>query len=91
MNVAVKTAHIQRVCSGVRPKTTAVITWERGIGELKKLKYALAAAAMMVVSIALIAMITLQILDIRQLTLKQVGTAILTLAACASTMGGYKK
>lgn len=58
---------------------------------MKKLKYALAVTAMMVVSIALIAMITLQILDIKQLTLKQVGTAILALIACASIMGEHKK
>lgn len=58
---------------------------------MKKLKYALAVTAMLIVSIALIAMITLQILDIKQLTLKQVGTAILALAACASIMGGHKK
>ena len=54
---------------------------------MKKIKYALAVTAMMVVSIALIAMIVLQILDIKQLTLKQVGTAILTLVACAAVMG----
>ena len=55
---------------------------------MKKIKYALAVTAMMVVSIALIAMIVLQILDIKQLTLKQVGTAILALIACASVIGG---
>ena len=54
---------------------------------MKKIKYALAVTAMMVVSIALIAMIVLQILDIKQLTLKQAGTAILTLVACAAVMG----
>jgi len=58
---------------------------------MKKIKYALAVTAMMVVSIALIAMIVLQILDIKQLTLKQVGKAILTLTACESIMGGHKK
>lgn len=58
---------------------------------MKKIKYALAVTAMMVVSIALIAMIVLQILDIKQLTLKQVGTAILALIACASIMGEHKK
>ena len=55
---------------------------------MKKIKYALAVTAMMVVSIALIAMIVLQILDIKQLTLKQAGTAILALIACASVIGG---
>ena len=58
---------------------------------MKKIKYALAVTAMMVVSIALIAMIVLQILDIKQLTLKQVGTAILALIACASVIGGHNK
>ena len=57
---------------------------------MRRLKYMLATAAMIVVSIALIAMIVLQILDIKQLTLKQVGTAILTLVACAAVMGESK-
>ena len=48
----------------------------------------LATAAMIVVTVALIIMTVLQILDIKQLTLKQVGTAILTLVACASVIGG---
>ena len=58
---------------------------------MKKLKYALATLAMLIVSISLIVMITLQILDIKQLTLKQVGTAILALIACAAVMGGNQK
>ena len=48
----------------------------------------LATAAMIVVTVALIIMTVLQILDIKQLTLKQVGTAILALIACASVIGG---
>jgi len=42
---------------------------------------------MVIVTLALTIMIVLQILDIKQLTLKQVGTAILTLVACAAVMG----
>ena len=57
---------------------------------MRRLKYMLATAAMIVVTVALIAMIVLQILDIKQLTLKQVGTAILTLVACAAVMGESK-
>ena len=53
-----------------------------------KIWYALATVTILIVTLALIAMIVLQILDIKQLTLKQVGTAILTLAACASVIGG---
>ena len=48
----------------------------------------LATAAMIVVTAALIIMTVLQILDIKQLTMKQVGTAILALIACASVIGG---
>ena len=58
---------------------------------MKKIKYALAAAAILIVTLTLIAMIVLQILDIKQLTLKQVGTAILTLVACSAVMGGHNK
>lgn len=83
--------HIQYASSEANQIITVGIICLRGIDELKKLKYSLAVTAMLIVSISLIAMITLQILDIKQLTLKQVGTAILTLAACASIMGGYKK
>ena len=48
----------------------------------------LATATMIVVTVALIIMTVLQILDIKQLTMKQVGTAILALIACASVIGG---
>ena len=44
-----------------------------------------------VVTLTLAAMIVLQILDVRQLTLKQVGTAILALMACTARIGGEKK
>ena len=56
-----------------------------------KIGYMLAMIIMIIVALALTAMIVLQILDIKQLTLKQVGTAILALIACASIMGGHKK
>ena len=58
---------------------------------MKKIKYALAVTAMMVVSIALIAMIVLQIVDIKQLTLKQVGVAVLAMTACTAVIGGIIK
>ena len=53
-----------------------------------KIWYALVMIIMVIVTLALTAMIVLQIVDIKQLTLKQVGTAILTLVACASVIGG---
>ena len=56
-----------------------------------KIWYALVMIIMVIVTLALTAMIVLQIVDIKQLTLKQVGTAILTLVACASVIGGEKK
>lgn len=57
-----------------------------------KIWYALATIIMVIVTLALTTMIVLQIVDIKQLTLKQVGVAVLAMAACASTMGGgYKK
>ena len=56
-----------------------------------KIWYALAMIIMVIVTLALTAMIVLQILDVRQLTLKQVGTAILALMACTARIGGEKK
>ena len=56
-----------------------------------KIWYALVMIIMVIVTLALTAMIVLQIVDIKQLTLKQVGTAILTLVACASVIGGHNK
>ena len=53
-----------------------------------KIGYALAMIIEIVVALTLAAMIVLQILDVRQLTLKQVGTAILALIACASVIEG---
>jgi len=80
------------VCSGANQIIiTAETMYQRGEGQLRRLKYMLATATMIIVTLALTAMIVLQILDIKQLTLKQVGTAILTLTACASIMGGEKK
>ena len=56
-----------------------------------KIGYALAMIIEIVVTLTLAAMIVLQILDVRQLTLKQVGTAILVLMACTARIGGEKK
>lgn len=56
-----------------------------------KIGYALAMIIMVIVTLTLAAMIVLQILDVRQLTLKQVGTAILALMACTARIGGEKK
>ena len=56
-----------------------------------KIWYALALIIMVIVTLALTTMIVLQILDVRQLTLKQVGTAILALMACTARIGGEKK
>ena len=53
-----------------------------------KIWYALAMIIMVIVTLALTIMTVLQILDIKQLTMKQVGTAILALIACASVIGG---
>lgn len=53
-----------------------------------KIGYALATIIMVIVTLALTIMIVLQILDIKQLTLKQVGVAALAMAACASVIGG---
>lgn len=55
-----------------------------------KIGYALATIIMVIVTLTLAAMIVLQILDIKQLTLKQVGTAILAMMACASVIGGVE-
>ena len=56
-----------------------------------KIGYALAMIIMVIVTLALTTMVVLQILDIKQLTLKQVGTAILALMACTARIGGEKK
>jgi len=62
------------------------------VNRASKIWYALATIIMVIVTLALTTMIVLQIVDIKQLTLKQVGVAVLAMAACASTMGGgYKK
>ena len=53
-----------------------------------KIGYVLAMIIMVIVTLALTIMIVLQIVDIKQLTLKQVGVAALTMAACASVIGG---
>ena len=57
----------------------------------EKIGYMLAMIIEIVVTLTLAAMIVLQILDIKQLTLKQVGTAILALIACTARIGGEKK
>ena len=57
----------------------------------RKISYMLAMIIEIVVTLTLAAMIVLQILDVRQLTLKQVGTAILALMACTARIGGEKK
>lgn len=57
-----------------------------------KIWYALAMIIMVIVTLALTTMIVLQILDIKQLTLKQVGVAVLAMTACTAVIGGeYKK
>ena len=56
-----------------------------------KIGYALAMIIMVIVTLALTTMVVLQILDIKQLALKQVGTAILALMACTARIGGEKK
>ena len=57
-----------------------------------KIWYALAMIIMVIVTLALTIMIVLQILDIKQLTLKQVGVAVLAMTACTAVIGGeYKK
>ena len=57
-----------------------------------KIGYALAMIIMVIVTLALTTMIVLQILDIKQLTLKQVGVAVLAMTACTAVIGGeYKK
>ena len=53
-----------------------------------KIGHALAMIIMVIVTLALTIMIVLQIVDIKQLTLKQVGVAALAMAACASVIGG---
>ena len=57
----------------------------------EKIGYMLAMIIEIVVTLTLAAMIVLKILDVRQLTLKQVGTAILVLMACTARIGGEKK
>ena len=57
-----------------------------------KIGYALAMIIMVIVTLALTTMIVLQIVDIKQLTLKQVGVAVLAMTACTAVIGGeYKK
>ena len=56
-----------------------------------KMGYALAMAMQCLIIIALGTMILLQIINVRELTLKQVGTAILALMACTARIGGEKK
>ena len=57
-----------------------------------KIWYALAMIIMVIVTLALTTMIVLQIVDIKQLTLKQVGVAVLAMTACTAVIGGeYKK
>ena len=57
-----------------------------------KIWYALAMIIMVIVTLALTIMIVLQIVDIKQLTLKQVGVAVLAMTACTAVIGGeYKK
>ena len=58
----------------------------------EKIGYMLAMIIMVIVTLALTIMIVLQIVDIKQLTLKQVGVAVLAMAACTAVIGGeYKK
>ena len=56
-----------------------------------KIGYALAMIIMVIVTLALTTMIVLQIVDIKQLTLKQVGVAVLAMAACSAVIGGHNK
>ncbi len=56
-----------------------------------KIWYALAMIIMVIVTLALTTMIVLQIVDIKQLTLKQVGVAVLAMTACTSVIGGHNK
>ena len=58
------------------------------MNRVSKIGYALAMAMQCLIIIALGSMVLLQILDVRQLTLKQVGTAILALMACTARIGG---
>ena len=57
----------------------------------RKISYMLAMIIEIVVTLTLAAMIVLQILDVRQLTLKQVVTATATMVVCAAVMGDDKK
>jgi len=61
------------------------------VNRASKIGYALAMIIQCLIIIALGAMILLQIINVRQLTLKQVGTAILALMACTARIGGEKK
>ena len=54
----------------------------------EKIGYLLAMIIEIVVTLTLAAMIVLQILDIKQLTLKQVGVAVLAMTACTAVIGG---
>lgn len=57
----------------------------------KRIGYKIALAAVTITSTALIAKIAMQILDISELTLKQVVTATVTMVVCATVMGDDKK
>ena len=57
----------------------------------KRIGYKIALVAATITSTALIAKIAMQILDISELTLKQVVTATATMVVCAAVMGDDKK
>ena len=57
----------------------------------KRIGYKIALVAVTITSTALIAKIAMQILDISELTLKQVVTATATMFVCAAVMGDDKK
>ena len=57
----------------------------------KRIGYKIALVAVTITSTALIAKIAMQILDISELTLKQVVTATATMVVCAAVMGDDKK
>lgn len=57
----------------------------------KRIGYKIALVAVTITSTALITKIAMQILDISELTLKQVVTATATMVVCAAVMGDDKK
>jgi len=57
------------------------------VNRARKIGYALAMIIMVIVTLALTTMIVLQIVDIKQLTLKQVGVAVLAMTACTAVIG----